>query len=96
VGDLDPFGSRDPRLKIFQCLELGAGRGGLGEASPTQFSQGLEFFRLIFPMPRTFMAFRVFRGQHFCRALTVLKWTEGKPIRKVIVVPGRLVNIAVS
>ena len=26
----------------------------------------------------------------------VLKWTEGKTIRKVIVVPGRLVNIAVS
>ena len=26
----------------------------------------------------------------------VLKWTEGKSIRKVIVVPGRLVNIAVS
>jgi len=27
---------------------------------------------------------------------SVLKWTEGKTIRKVIVVPGRLVNIAVS
>jgi len=26
----------------------------------------------------------------------VLKWTEGKTIRKVIVVPGRLVNVAVS
>ncbi len=26
----------------------------------------------------------------------VLKWTEGKTVRKVIVVPGRLVNIAVS
>jgi len=26
----------------------------------------------------------------------VLKWIEGKTIRKVIVVPGRLVNIAVS
>jgi len=26
----------------------------------------------------------------------VLKWTEDKTIRKVIVVPGRLVNIAVS
>jgi len=27
---------------------------------------------------------------------SVLKWTEGKTIRKIIVVPGRLVNIAVS
>lgn len=26
----------------------------------------------------------------------VRKWTEGKTVRKVVVVPGRLVNIAVS
>jgi len=26
----------------------------------------------------------------------VRKWTEGKTIRKVVVVPGRLVNVAVS
>jgi len=26
----------------------------------------------------------------------VKRWTEGKQIRKVIVVPGRLINIAVS
>ena len=29
-------------------------------------------------------------------AENVKKWTEGKTVRKIIVVPGRLVNIAVS